>query len=170
MKLLILPGFSPSNKDWTSYLKTKLKSSYDVFAIDWIHWNLGGGLKLKEEMKKIRKIVVEDNFNMIAKSVGTMVAMKVLSEYKDKVNKIILCGIPTINYKRMNLMRDSLKGFDPKKIICFQNSKDPFVAYNDLTKEMRKMDKKIKVIEKEARNHDYFYLEDFNKFLSSKAI
>ena len=165
MKTIILPGFSEHNKEWSDSLKKSLGLSHPVEVINWEHWKLGGGLKLKIEMEKIDKIVGKDNFNIIAKSVGTMVAAKVLSSYKKQVNKIILCGIPTVSRKRMNLLKDCLKDFDSKNIICFQNSFDPFVSYKDIKKEISKINNKIIILKKVAKNHDYYYSEDFRKFL-----
>lgn len=165
MLTIILPGFSEHNKEWTDALKKSLELSHLVESINWEHWKLGGGLKLKMEMEKIDKIVGKDKFNIIAKSVGTMVAAKVLSTYKKQVNKIILCGIPTISKKRMGLLEDSLEDFNHKNIICFQNSLDPFVSYKELKREINTIDNKIKVVEKVAKNHDYYYFEDFRKFL-----
>lgn len=164
MKTIILPGFSFRNKEWTDYLKEKLDVGYKVESVDWEHWKLGGGMKLKKEMTKIEKIVGNNNFNIIAKSVGTLVAMKVLKEFKNKVEKIILCGIPSISKERIDIFKKSLDGFNLKKIIIFQNTKDPFVSFKDLKNEMEKTGLKIKVIEKPAKNHDYFYSEDFQKF------
>lgn len=167
MKTLILPGFSESNKDWTSYLKENLKVDHSVEILDWEHWKLGGGIKLKKELEKIDKIVKSETFNIIAKSVGTMVCMKVLDKYKNQIYKIILCGVPSISSKRIDLFEKSIENFDPKKITCFQNTFDPFVRYEDLKTAVGKINKEIPVIRKDAKNHDYYYSDDFNKFLEA---
>lgn len=165
MLTIILPGFSEHNKEWSDALKKSLGLSHPVEAINWEHWKLGGGLKLKIEIEKIDKIVGKDKFNIIAKSVGTMVAAKVLTIYKRQVNKIIFCGIPTISKKRMDLFESSIKDFNSKNIICFQNSSDPFVSFKELKREINRIDNNILIIEKQAKNHDYYYSEDFRKFL-----
>lgn len=165
MKTIILPGFSAHNKEWTDALKKSLGLSHLVESINWEHWKLSGGLKLKKEIEKIDKIVGKGKFNIIAKSVGTMVAAKVLTIYKQQVNKVILCGIPTISQKRMGLLKNSLEDFNHRNIICFQNSSDPFVSYKELKREINKIDNKIIIVEKVAKNHDYYYSEDFRKFL-----
>lgn len=165
MKTIILPGFSEHNKDWVDELEKSLNLSHQVIGVNWEHWKAKGGLKIKMEMEKIKKIVGKDDFNIIAKSVGTMVALKALETYKDKVNKIILCGIPSISEKRIDLFKNSIKDFNTKNIICFQNSFDPFVSFKNLEKELIKINKNIKMIEKPFRNHDYYYIKDFINFL-----
>ncbi|MBU0998639.1 hypothetical protein KJ570_03865 [Patescibacteria group bacterium] len=167
MKTIILPGFSEHNKEWIDDLKKKLKVFHPIETIDWEHWKYGGGLKLKKEMEKIDKIVGKEKFNIIAKSVGTIVALKVIDRYKKQVNKVIFCGIPSIGDKRMDMFKSSFKGFDLKNIICFQNSFDPFVSFIDLKSEINKIDSKIIIVEKLAKNHNYYYSEDFQKFLLS---
>ncbi|MFH1970820.1 MAG: alpha/beta hydrolase [Patescibacteria group bacterium] len=167
MKTIILPGFSAHNKEWTDDLKKNLKLSHQIEIIDWEHWKSGGGLKLKKEMEKIDRIVEKDKFNIIAKSVGTMVALRAIDKYKKQVNKVILCGIPSISDKRMDIFKSLIKDFDHNNIICFQNSFDPFVSFKDLKSKIHKINSKITVSEKSAKNHDYYYFEDFQKFLLS---
>jgi len=108
--------------------------------------------------REFDKIVRKEKFNIIAKSVGTMVALKVIVKYKKQVNKVILCGIPS-------MFKSSIKDFDHNNIVCFQNSFDPFVSFKDLKLKINKIDNKIVVVEKLAKNHDYYYSEDFEKFL-----
>jgi len=167
MKTMILPGFSASNKEWTESLKENLELPHLVTTINWEHWKHRGGFKLKKEMEKIDKIIGKEKFNIIAKSVGTMVALKVIVKYKKQVNKVILCGIPSISDKRLDMFKSSIKDFDYNNIICFQNSFDPFVSFKDLKSAINKINSKIIIIEKLAQNHDYFYSDDFQKFLLS---
>jgi len=165
MKTIILPGFSVHNKEWMDDLRQSLKLSHTIVGINWEHWESKGGFKLKKEMEKIDKIVGKDKFNIISKSVGTMVSLKVLEKYKKQVNKIIFCGIPSISDKRMNMFKNSIKDFNLVNIICFQNSFDPFVSFKDLENKIKGIDRTIKIVEKSAKNHDYYYSDDFRKFL-----
>ena len=165
MKTIILPGFSVHNKEWTEYLSKNLKPTSSNFALDWEHWKSSGGIKLNKEMEKIDKIVGKNKFNIIAKSVGTMVALKAIDKYKNQVNKVILCGVPSISDKRMDMFIAAIKDIDCKNIICFQNSLDPFVKFKDLKSRIKKIDSRIKVIEKLAKGHEYYYFNDFQEFL-----
>ena len=93
MKTIILPGFSLHNKDWAEEIKSKIKLAHPIEVIYWEHWKNGGGMKFKTEMEKFMKLIGDGEANIIAKSVGTGVVMKILPLLGSRINKIILCGI-----------------------------------------------------------------------------
>lgn len=134
---------------------------------EWRHWKLGGALRPKYEIGKILKEIGRDKVNLIAKSVGTMIAMKVLSEIGGQIGKIILCGIPSVSEERKILFTASLSGFPPENVVCFQNTKDPFAAFIEVKKFMSEVNSKIKVVKKPGCDHNYPYFEDFAGFLFS---
>ena len=108
----------------------------------------------------------EEKVNIIAKSVGTMIAMKVLSEIGGRVNKIILCGIPSVSNERKKLFTASLSDFNPGNIIVFQNTKDPLASFIEVKDFMKGVNPKIKVVEKPRVDHHYPYFVEFNEFLN----
>ena len=165
MKTIILPGYSFHNKDWALEIKKSFSFRQSVLVHQWQHWQLGGALRPKYEIGKVLKEIGRDKVNLIAKSVGTMIAMKVLSEIGGRVNKIILCGIPSVSDERKKLFVTSLLGFPAENIICFQNTKDPFAAFDEVKKFMSQVNSKIKVIKKERSDHNYPYFEDFVSYL-----
>lgn len=63
------------------------------------------------------------------------------------------------------MFKNSIKDFNLVNIICFQNSFDPFVSFKDLENKIKRIDKTIKIVEKSAKDHDYYYSDDFRKFL-----
>jgi predicted alpha/beta hydrolase family esterase len=165
MVTLILPGFSKHGEKWIAYLESNLKVDHKVKSVKWEHWKAGGGIKLKKELEKIERIIGKDKFNIIAKSVGTMVCLNVIKFYPTKVNKIIFCGIPSVGEKRLELMKESLGKIKSENLLFVQNTFDPFVKSKDLQETLKEINKDFKVTQKEAKNHDYYYVEDFNKFL-----
>ena len=180
MKTIILPGFSVHNKVWAEEVANKLNNNAVVH--NWLHWENGkSNLSLKEELRNIIKEIGGEKVNIIAKSVGTMVCMHLLAEIFDQINKIILCGIPSVSEERKNLFASSLSDFNPKNIIVFQNTKDPLASFSEVkdfitalrnadmssSKDVMKgVNPKIKVIEKPRSDHSYPYFEDFKKFLN----
>jgi predicted alpha/beta hydrolase family esterase len=167
MKTIILPGFSVHNKEWADELANnfKLITNSKVVVHNWLHWNNGkSSLSLKEELNNIIKEVGEEKVNIIAKSVGTMVAMHLLKVIPNKIEKIILCGIPSVSQERKKLFTTPLSVFNPKNIVVFQNTKDPFVSYEEVKQFMKKINSKIKVFKKERSDHNYPYFADFNYF------
>jgi len=165
MKTIILPGFSVHNKVWAEEVANKLNNNAVVH--NWLHWENGkSNLSLKEELRNIIKEIGGEKVNIIAKSVGTMVCMHLLAEIFDQINKIILCGIPSVSEERKNLFASSLSDFNPKNIIVFQNTKDPLASFSQVKDFIRNVNPKIKVIEKPRSDHSYPYFEDFKKFLN----
>ena len=166
IKTIILPGFSIHNKDWALEIKKSLSFRQSVLVHGWQHWKLGGALHPKHEIGKILKEIGRNKVNVIAKSVGTMVCMHLLAEIPDQINKIILCGIPSVSEERKKLFISSLSNFSRQDIIVFQNTKDPFASFLEVKAFMKLIDPKIKVIEKERSDHNYPYFEDFKSFLN----
>lgn len=164
MKTIILPGYSPHNKEWADELKSSLKLDHEIIAHYWKHWQ-GGSMSLKYEVEKILEETGGNNFNIIAKSVGTRVTAALLLKAKNQINKIILCGVPSASSEMEESFRKVFTDFPAKNIIIFQNIKDPFKTYQKIKNFMAKINPKIKVIEKERSDHQYPYPADFQKFL-----
>ncbi len=167
MKTIVLPGYSLHNKAWALEIKKSLSFRQSVLVHEWQHWQLGGTLHPKHEIGKILTEIGRNKINLIAKSVGTMVAMHLLAEIPEQINKIILCGIPSVSEERKNLFTASLSDFPAEKIIVFQNTKDPFASFTEVKTFMHDVNPEIKVVEKERSDHDYPYFEDFKNYLIS---
>lgn len=166
MKTLVLPGFSPHNCEWAGEIKTKVKLGHPVEVINWEHWKTGGGLKLRLEREKIIKAVGNERVNIIAKSVGTRVTAKLLSLIDDRVEKIILCGVPSVGHVMKELFREAFKNFPAERVICFQNAGDPFASYDSVVVFFGYVNKGIKIVRGERNDHNYPYFADFSAFLS----
>lgn len=166
MKTIIFPGYSPRNRDWAEAVKKNLSSKEEVLVHEWEHWK-GGAMSVKRELERIIQEAGSEDLNIIAKSVGTRVAMQFFLRKTNKVEKIILCGIPTVSGENAELFRRALENFPPEKIVVFQNEKDPFATYEEVKEFMGKVNPEIEVVKKPAHTHDYPYSEDFERFLAS---
>jgi len=164
MKTIILPGYSPHNKEWADEIKNELKLGHEVITHYWKHWQ-SGSMSLNYEVKKVLEEAENETFNLIAKSVGTRVVTALVLQAKEKINKIILCGIPSTSPDMEEAFKKAFGDFPTEKIICFQNEKDPFKTSKEVKEFLKKINPKIKVIEKERSGHDYPYFSDFQKFL-----
>jgi hypothetical protein len=161
MLTLILPGLSPHNKDWAIQTKENLKLPSEIVACEWKHWKTGGALDVDYEAGQIISLIGSQRVNFIAKSAGTSVFMRVLPKIINRVEKIILCGIPMYPPEYLRGLTLLTKG----SVEMFQNSGDPLVPYKLIEKYIHTLDKDIPVIEKQAETHDYPYFTDFQKFL-----
>lgn len=167
MKTIILPGYSLHNKDWAIDIKSELKLEHEVTIHNWLHWTRGN-FSLPRELKAIQKIVGEDEINIIAKSVGTRVAMHLLTKFPNKINKVVLCGIPTKGESVLvkKIYSEGLSVLSPTQVIVFQNTKDPFASYAEVKRFIGSINSKIKIIEKSRSDHNYPYPKEFEKFLN----
>jgi len=170
MKTIILPGYSPHNRDWAIELKKNINLGHEIMVHEWRHWknslSLSTSLSLNYELKKIREEVGEDEFNIIGKSVGARIAIRVITELREKVNKVIICGVASISVDSQKAYIKALTTFPPDKIIVFQNSSDPIVPYSKVKVFIRNISPEIIIIEKPRSDHHYPYPTDFLKFLS----
>jgi predicted alpha/beta hydrolase family esterase len=79
-RLLILPGYSSKNKDWVDQTADSLKNSFLPIAVYWPHWiNPQKSAWIENEVEKLLPELASHNPTyLVAKSVGTLVAMQVL--------------------------------------------------------------------------------------------
>ncbi|TEU01706.1 hypothetical protein E3I18_02455, partial [Candidatus Woesebacteria bacterium] len=94
MKTIIFPGYSPRNKDWALDVQKQMDLDHEVLVHEWKHW-IKGSFSIRKELDEIIKKIGKEKINIIAKSVGARVVMKLIPEMKDQINKVILCGITT---------------------------------------------------------------------------
>lgn len=141
----------------------RLSTQEETFVHYWKHWT-GGSMSVKYEVEKILEEVGKDNVNIIAKSVGTMVAMHILQQILGQVKKIILCGIPSTSDERLRLFKKSLADFPTGNIVVFQNEKDPLGSFEEVKKFMAKVNSKVEIIKMPRSDHHYPYPEDFRTF------
>lgn len=174
MKTIILPGYSPHNKDWALDIKKELKLGHPVLVHEWRHWppaqtsgseNLlvrrrasgsarqFGSFSVPREIEAILEKVDRDKINIIAKSVGTRVAMHLIVKIPDQINKVILCGIPTKGESDLakKTYSEGLSVLSPTQIIVFQNEKDPFASYETVKKFVNSINSGMKLPRAHAR-------------------
>jgi len=122
---------------------------------------------LEKEMAKILEEIGDDKVSIIAKSVGTRVAMYLIPKIINKLDKVIFVGIPTKfeSTKVKTLYRDGMLKLGTQNLLCIQNTGDPFSPYITVKNFLQSVNPKIKIIEKPARNHEYPYYEEFTKFI-----
>jgi pimeloyl-ACP methyl ester carboxylesterase len=166
MITFILPGYSAHNKEWAQEVAKNLNLGHEIRPVFWSHWTEPAKtFKPKEKAQDVIDVLLEDNANVIAKSVGTLVAALVLQQIPDRINKIILCGIPSVSDERLAIFKEAFANFPPENVVVFQNTKDPLGSYEEVKKFMASVNPKIKVIEKPRSDHNYPYFSDFQKFL-----
>lgn len=166
MKTLILPGFSVSNKDWADEAKNQLGA--EAVVHEWRHWLTGddSDFVADEEVAQVLEKIDNQKVNLLAKSIGTYIAVKLLE--RKMVEKLILCGIPLDFIQKNSLHLDAYKNlasFPAGMAICFQNDQDPLASYEEIEKFIHQINPSLQVVSKPRKDHDYPYFEEFKKFL-----
>jgi predicted alpha/beta hydrolase family esterase len=175
MLTLIFPGYSAHNKEWAEEVKKELEPELPVYVHEWLHWPTTdeaiktSSFSLKKELKRLTDILdKEKQINILAKSVGVYVALNLIAiSERNKFGKVILCGTATAaTGERRELTKKALEKIPVKNLLCIQNDQDSYVTYKEAEKFYHKINSKIKIIEKIARNHNYPYYSDFRKFMT----
>ncbi len=168
MKIIYLPGSSIKNKEEGQMITSSLyNSGCNVYFHQWNHWkNESEPIGWDAEAEKVKShIDSNDELILIGKSIGTYVVVKLISEYKDKIKKIILLGIPVngFNKEEQNEYYQNLKSISAP-ITVIQNSKDPYGSI-DLLKSFLK-DISYTLIEKDRSDHVYKYPDDILELIN----
>lgn len=170
--MIFLPGFSNYNKKWAEETKKEIENEIDLTIHEWPHWQTGEAKEgwIDNEADKIVKEVGGEKVNVLAKSVGTLVAVKILNKKLDLINKIVLCGIPLKSLKESDKENyDVLGKISAEKILVIQNENDMLGGFEEVNKMIKKINSNILVISKPKDDHDYPYADDFKNFLKQDS-
>ena len=170
MQTLIIGGGSFKNKAWVDELKTQLEPEIATWPFYFQVWETGegvNGLDFPLELDKALKMVGDQKFNLLCKSVGSMLGMLILEKIPDQVEKIIVCGFPLYDFPAEDFEKYIvLNKFPTGNILCFQNNADPHGSFAEAKSFIEKVNPDIKIVEKVAETHDYPYFQDFKDFLT----
>jgi pimeloyl-ACP methyl ester carboxylesterase len=168
MVTFILPGYSAHNKSWAEEVAKKIRVDGEIRPVFWDHWtDTDKHLKPKEKSRLIIDVSHGDTVNIIAKSVGTFVSAYIVAQIPEKINKVILCGIPSTSDERLKIFREAFESFPAEKVICFQNEHDPFASPSEVRGFMKKVNSKIKIKAMSGSGHEYPYFSEFDDILNA---
>ena len=168
MVTFILPGYSPRNREWAEEVAKKIEIEGEVRPVFWDHWdNPEKTFNPKKKAQDVIDVLSKDNANIIAKSVGTLVAAYIVQQIPGRIGKVILCGIPSTSNQRKEIFKKAFSLFNKRTMVVFQNSKDPLATFSEVKKFVEEVNPKILVVEKPRADHHYPYPEDFQKFIVS---
>lgn len=81
MELILLPGNSPINKEWTEDVEKKLNELFEfdsTFLLEYLHWESGEELiSIDKELERlVEHTKSKENYAIFAKSAGTLLTLK----------------------------------------------------------------------------------------------
>lgn len=168
MVTVILPGYSLHNKEWLEETAQKIGVDGEIRPIYWDHWQSPGKEFNKEEKARlINNIAGMRMVDIIAKSIGTLVAAYMIQKGPEKIRKVILNGIclNDLDEDEKEIMKAALKLIPSQDIICYQNEEDPHGSFNQAKRFLSEVDPNIVIISKPGNDHEYPYVTEFKKFL-----
>ena len=169
MKIIILPGYSVKNFLWAQEVKNNLHDGSEIILHKWSHWQGNGNFSINNEISQIKNYFdKQTSINLIAKSIGTLVASHLINKNANLFNKVILCGIPLNDLSSKEIQNyQALSRINLNHIVCFQNENDPHGSFIQVQKLLSSINPQIKLVSKPGSTHDYPYYEEFENFLSS---
>lgn len=169
MVTLVLPGYSAKNKEWSEKVAENLTVGGQIRPVFWDHWtDPTQKFKVKEKARLLGDISDKLIINIVAKSVGTLVASHIIQKYPSQIGRIVFCGIPLNDFDDQDKeeMKNAINLLPSDKIVCYQNTGDPHGTLVQIKDYLDKLETKVNVIEKDRDDHEYPYYEEFNKFLA----
>ena len=157
MNLLLLPGNSPRHAAWVETLKSAMKPHADTIeAHHYHHWETG------EEWADIpaeiaaaaAKAVPLKPYTIIAKSIGTAIAVLGTAQGMFAPEKIILLGVPIEGEGIDEYFMGALKKIT-EPIVVIQNTNDPYGAFEHVKAALSSINADITYIETPGDSHDY---------------
>jgi predicted alpha/beta hydrolase family esterase len=165
MITFILPGGAVHNKEWLEECAMELKVEGTIRPIFWEHWeDPEAGFDKKEKAGLIARHAKGDKVNIVAKSIGSLVAAYIIEQIPSQINKVIVNGIclNDIGDEEKETIKKALESLLPEKLICFQNENDPHGTFAEAKKFLPP---EVKLISKPRADHHYPYYSEFNEFL-----
>lgn len=163
MNLLLLPGNSAQNEEWTIEVEQALSPIFSSTELQkYEHWDTGEKIiDIDKELERITSLVSEwKEYAVFAKSAGTLLATKGVLKKKIQPERCIFIGVPIHWARENNFDADTWFGNYSIPTLFIQKSHDPFFSFNEL---------KEFLTEKRVTNHtlrevegDSHHYEDIN--------
>ncbi|MBN1916092.1 hypothetical protein JW796_03840 [Candidatus Dojkabacteria bacterium] len=163
MKYLLLPGFSEKNKKWTEEVKNEfVKFGIAFEVVEWNHWESGNDedFELREEVNQVVEMLEKgdrhEGLVILAKSIGSLVAVNIVHNFSERIEKLLLMGIPYRSLSESAKKAFEVLGSLPPEIVkVLQNSQDPLGSYKSVKEFVSSIDPEIEV--KMLLREDHYY-------------
>lgn len=170
MRTIFLPGFSVSNKEWAEEVKVEIGDKTGIEIHQWPHWQTGEAKPgwIDGQVDKILEDIGNQKVNILAKSIGTLVAVRMLNKNTEIADKVLLCGVPLAAFQEGDEASYDILGRLPaEKVLVIQNENDNVGSFEKVKRMFEKINPKIRVIARIRDDHHYPYSSDFGQFLTS---
>lgn len=171
MELILLPGNSKKNKKWIENVEFQIKNLFEKTRIYYYrHWKTGEEIiDIEYETKKLAEYLKnKKEYFILAKSIGTALAIKNIKEKRIFPKKCIFLGMPILWCRKHNIDLDSWIEDYSTSTLFIQNNHDPAIEANELKIYLeKKRIKNYQFIELEGNTHDYDNINQLKEFLQN---
>ena len=139
MHIIYLSGGSLHNKTWIEAVKTNFDAFSNGQILYYEHWETGEkNLNFKIESAKLAKLIKgKVEYFVFAKSIGSILGLKCISEKIINPKKMIICGHPYNLARELGFpINDYLNSLSVPTMFI-QNEFDPLFSYTDLEKVLK---------------------------------
>lgn len=164
-KVIIIGGNSSKNNAWVQRAAKIYTPTYDVIPFSFSHWETDQtDIDFKWELQKLVKIVAAyDEYFIVAKSAGALLALMGIHEKVIKPAALIVMGLPLnyAAYRDMDIanLYENVTTRCPSLII--QQAQDPEGSAADV----KSLLPTIPIIRIEGRDHSYDELMDVKRYV-----
>lgn len=133
--ILILGGNTSNNVTWIKNITNEFKKDNKVNSIHYNHWNTDQELDIDLELNKIKEILKnQQDYTIIAKSVGSIISLIGIKEKIIKPKNIIILGLPLryVERKNIDLMPLINNALNNTNIYIIQQKDDPIGKYEEV--------------------------------------
>lgn len=172
MFVLILPGFSPKNKQETYSIAKRLQAEgLEVLVHEWPHWeDVRLQLRPEYEVIEISKLIDgKENLAIVSKSIGTYIALLLLQKHTQiKPERLVLLGVPLTGLKEeeQRIYPEMMAKFAQITRVI-QNEHDPHGSSADVAKLLGDNHRIMQVMPGRD-DHRYDYPQEVERILRIK--
>lgn len=141
MKAFFIPGNSVENREWNNLLCGAFNSDFsERFILEYDHWNLPGtSINLRDECIKLGRMVTSkagaDKYGFVAKSIGCIVSLVTIAEYKLQPEFMVFVGFPLHMAEQNKILETlvaTLKTYK-HKVLFIQKPEDRVGSFQEIT-------------------------------------
>ncbi|HUF38028.1 MAG TPA: alpha/beta fold hydrolase [Anaerolineales bacterium] len=166
MRTILLPGYSPRNREWAEELAAEIPGAE---MHPWPHWETGGTLDAAAELAAIKKRIGADTVNLLAKSVGCRIAARILRSAPEQIHKLVLCGLPSTQVEARADFSAALARLPAERVLVVQNRLDPYATFKEVQAMIQGILPGVRLVEGDRDDHHYPYPEVFRGFLEESG-
>jgi hypothetical protein len=159
MKYIFFPGNSSSNKEWIDRLALEFEEPKVVIYYN--HWSSNkNDLEFNTELRTLSTLPKEE-YVVIAKSAGSVLALKAIEEGVLNIKKCFFIGFPMLYISKLDIDIKRLLDNDIETVFI-QKSKDYQIGFDDLKTQISEVKENSRFIlyERNGEPNENHHYED----------